>query len=414
MTAQDEDHLPTFLFHRLPGGRIVRPHTVGLRVLLDMSPVGWGKLGLGTYARGLALGLHRLREEEGEDLRVELLYIAPEHPLPPPPGPGFRNRVVRIPHSWLLRLGKAMGLPPLDRWYGADVVHGSAFTAPFSRRPTFLTVHDLSWEAMPETFSSRALGFNRRWHRLCADHALSTGGSLVVPSRFVAGEVARSWRVDSSRIVVTPEAVDPTLFHEPSISERMAVQVATGLERDRYILCLGLVETRKNLIGAIDAWEAYRRRGGTARLVVAGKEGRGAIEVRTRARASSWKDQIQFLGHVPQELLAGLIGNSLVGLYLSRYEGFGLPVLEFLSCGSAIVVSSLSSLPEVWGPGPEGDRLIFDADDAEGVGAGLERLEREPDRLERFRGYARKRAKDFDWKLCARLTLDAWKSARRR
>lgn len=234
----------------------------------------------------------------------------------------------------------------------------------------------------------------------------------MVPSRFVAGEVERSWSVGKDRIVVTPEAVDPETFHRPSEKEVGDALLRLGLERDRYVLCLGLVETRKNLTGAIAAWETYRRAGGIARLAIAGKDGRGAAEVRAKAAASPWSEEILFLGHVPQENLAGLIGGSLAGFYLSLYEGFGLPVLESFACGSTVLASSRSSVPEVWGAGSDRlPALIFQPDDADSAAASLLALQREPSRLGAYREQALRRAGEFDWKRCARLALDAWRSA---
>jgi glycosyltransferase involved in cell wall biosynthesis len=189
-----------------------------------------------------------------------------------------------------------------------------------------------------------------------------------------------------------------------------------GIPDDRpFLLCLGLLEKRKNIEGAIAAWEALRERGVDCALAVVGKDGEGADGIRRRAEASRWARDIALPGRAPAELLSALYAEAAAVLFLSWYEGFGLPVLEAMAAGTPVLVSDRASLPEVWGPAPvDSPRLVVDPQRPEAAADLLQPILLDPALRRRCIEHGVSRVRAFTWEKTARQTWAAWTSSLQR
>lgn len=378
-------------------------------ILLEVSPLAQGAQGISTYIRGLLGGLATLRSRGEIAAEFRLLYINPHHTPPPPPGAGFENVVLKFPRRLAQALWARLPVLPLDGFVRGDLFHGCSHIVPRTRCPAWVTMHDVSWRAFPESFGAAQRSFNEKFCGPSLEHCLASGGGVISVSDFTAAEVERHYGLAAGRQVVVHEAVVSARAVVGS-AHRDRLRAWLGIPAQRpFLLCLGLLERRKNIPGAIAAWEALRARGLDCALAVVGKDGEGADEIRQRASGSRWARDIVIPGRVPADLLSTLYAEAAAVLFLSWYEGFGLPVLEAMAAGTPVLVSDRASLPEVWGPAPaDSPRLVVDPQRPESAADLLEPLLVDPALRDRCIAHGFARARDFSWEETARRTWDAW------
>jgi glycosyltransferase involved in cell wall biosynthesis len=259
---------------------------------------------------------------------------------------------------------------------GADVLHCTTYYGPLRpRTPTVVTVHDLAVFRHPEAF--------QRWTRtyvpVVVPRVLQAARRVIAVSEFTAAELEALLHVPRSKIRVVPNAVDETFTAEGERAE------------GEYILAVGTLEPRKNLARAI---EAAARIGAPLRVV--GAAGWGGVEARGA--------NVEWLGEVDDEELARQYRGARCVVYPSIYEGFGLPVLEAMACGAAVVTSAGGATGEVAGDAA----VLVDPLDVSAIAGGIERAVATRDEL-RTLGLARAQA--FSWDDAARLTQAVYEEA---
>ena len=317
-----------------------------MRVGVDISPLVQTKAGTARHVRGL---LGALRDRPG--LELELLSFG---------GKGRAASVVRDALWYPVRLRRAQGL---------DVLHCTTFRGPArSRVPTVVTVHDLAVVRYPEVFP--------RWHRLYGSaglpRVLRAADAVVAVSEFTKGEIVELTGVPSERIRVVPHGVDE-------------VFTPTGPRADGdYVLAVGTLEPRKNLGRVVEA-----ARIADVELRVVGSRGWGRVEV------DGW------VGEIPDSELAALYRGARCVLYPSLYEGFGLPVLEAMACGTPVVTSRGTAMEEVAG----GAAVLADPLDATSIAAAVGDAESRRELVPL--GLAR--AREFTWERAADDTEALWR-----
>lgn len=359
-----------------------------MQVAFDVGPMRAQPAGVGLYVASLGAALAEVLGP------AELAYI------------GHRPDAASLPAA-ILTLGRSARLP-YPVWLellaardakrtGADVVHYTDGLVPTVRHGrTVVTVLDLSlvrqWRA------HRVPRYARIPLVLAAPHLADL---VVVPSRATADEVIRLARVAASKIVVIPLAARPDVG--PTDPETMAVVLTRhGLATCPYILALGTIEPRKNHLRLVHAFEqlvAGRLIGDDVVLAIAGKRGWGDAPVMEAIERSPARDRIRVLGYVSDVDLPALLTGAAVAVYISVYEGFGLPVLEAMACGAPVLTSSVSSLPEVAGDAA----VLVDPHDVVAISRELATLlnEDEEDRAQR-RAAGLVRAAAFSWERTAR------------
>jgi glycosyltransferase involved in cell wall biosynthesis len=251
-----------------------------------------------------------------------------------------------------------------------DVLHCTTFRAPVApRAPLVVTVHDLAVLRQPSAFP--------RWHRATGALALRGGvraaDAIVAVSAFTRDELVSLLEVPVERIRVVPNGVDPLFTTEGPAAE------------GDYVLSVGTLEPRKNLAAAV----AAARLAGVE-LRVAGAAGWGGVA------AEGW------VGEPSDEELAALMRGARCLVYPSVYEGFGLPVLEAMACGTPVVTSRGGATEEVAG----GAAVLVDPRDPASIAAGIAEAERRRDSLVEI---GRARASMFTWRRAADLVEDLWR-----
>jgi glycosyltransferase involved in cell wall biosynthesis len=300
-----------------------------LRVVIDGSALPARPAGAGVYTIELARALTKR-----EDVAITLAA--------PVAVDGVRT--VRSPAGGALRRNawEQRDLPRLLRNEGIDIVHGAHFAIPLSASvPRVATVHDLTFHRLPKRYS-----LARRWYYRALARLATRAERLIVPSRAVAGDVLRYLNYPPERIRVVAEAARAGLA---PASESAVEELCERLQIERpYLLCLGTAEPGKRAIDAIRALAILRERGEHAHLVLAGNAGALSEPLKRAAQELGVGDQVLFAGYVNDEDLAALYSGATALVFPSLYEGFGLPPLEAMACGTPVIASRAPAMNDVF------------------------------------------------------------------
>ncbi|MGH3661275.1 MAG: glycosyltransferase family 4 protein [Micromonosporaceae bacterium] len=371
------------------------------RVVVDATSVPADRGGVGRYVDGL---LGALGREGAEDRLVVVCQrtdaeryarILPQARVEAAPS-AVSHRPARL--AW-----EQTGLPLFAQHVGAEVIHSPYYTCPLRAGcPVTVTVHDATFFTEPEHYD-KARG---TFFRSAIKTSLRRAVRVVVPSKATRDELVRLLDADPTKIDVAYHGVDPDAFHVPSDAEKARVRARLGLTGNNYIAFLGAKEPRKNVPNLIRGWAAaVGDWDEPPALVIAG--GAGHDDDIDKAVAEL-PVHLRLLrpGYLRYADLPGYLGGAMVAAYPSHGEGFGLPILEAMACGTPVLTTPRLSLPEVGG-----DAVAYTGETAEeiarDIGALLEDGKRRADLSKR----AVERAKEFTWHSSAEAHLHAWSRA---
>ena len=312
-----------------------------VRVCLDVSAAVHRRAGLGRYAHELIAAL----VDQGAHEYVSFYHQRGEAHLVPP-----IDRLPRLTTSldvraWRLRTALAyFAGAGMDAMFpGVDVFHATEHLLPRLRRVrSVFTLHDLIFQFDPGSHKPLNIAFLKTM----MPRFLRAADAIIAVSECSQRDAVRIYDVPPDKIRVIYEGVDPRFKPISNLDSLAAVRRKYNLP-DRFILHVGTIEPRKNLPTVFEALSALSVDG--CSLVVAGKKGWLVKPIFARVNELGLQDRVHFTGYVPDEDLPALLSAASVLVMPSRYEGFGLPVLEALACGTPVIVSNTSSLPEVGG-----------------------------------------------------------------
>ncbi len=277
-----------------------------------------------------------------------------------------------------------------------DVFWGPHGTLPLGVRvPSVVTVHDLTSITMPGRHRIRTvLSFN-----VFIGRSLELASTVVAVSHCTAEEIRRGFGVPPSKIEVVPNGVDP--FFTPGAN---AGALPPELEPGSYILYAGTLEPRKGIVELLDAWEHLGPR--KPRLVLAGDTGWKTSRLISRARDRNGS-MLMILGFVSRERLRELYRQALMLVYPSHFEGFGLPPLEAMACGTAVIAARAGAIPEVTGDAA----LLVPAGDATELERSMRLLLRDVPLRDAMIARGQERAALYDWNRSAETMLEILRAA---
>ena len=275
-----------------------------------------------------------------------------------------------------------------------DVFHGPVNALPIAMRtPGIVTIHDLAFLRYPRSVPKG----RRAWLVGAIRHSARTADRVIAVSQHTADDLVAWLGIDPARLTVIPLAASPAI-RRLSGTELRVFRLKFDLERP-HILAVGTLEQRKNLAMLLRAFAAIRDEV-PHRLVLVGPGGWLNDELHDTARELELGDRLLMTGFADDETLGGWYSSADLVAYPSRYEGFGLPMLEAMACGAPVLASNASALPEVGG-----DAAVYvDPGDQAGWSAAMLDLLNDPAERERMREAGLARAAEFSWKATAEST----------
>lgn len=349
------------------------------------------RTGTETYTYQLLTALAKL--DLPDPVRVYLNRTSPPADLPP------IGKPVCLPFTRLwthLRLSWEMQRHP------PDVLFVPAHVIPLRHPRSVVTIHDLGYLHFPDAHpakSRRMLDWTTRWSARIATR-------MIAISDATKRDMIANYDIPDARIAVIPHGVSPDF--RPADPEAVLTVRSKYHLPERYILAVGTVQPRKNLGRLAAALSLVARAGLPHHLVIAGKPGWLANNVKAELRASGMRSRLSLLGYVAAEDLPALYSGADAFCFPSLYEGFGLPVLEAMACGTPVVASNTSAIPEVAGEAA----ILVSPTDVRELGAALVRVLADELRRRELIDRGRQRAGIFTWERTARATLDVLRHVR--
>ncbi|MGZ4871619.1 MAG: glycosyltransferase family 4 protein [Candidatus Angelobacter sp.] len=277
---------------------------------------------------------------------------APEHDyllILPPDG----ERLIHAPNAEKLctslkyySFREQFELPRILSRHKVDLLHSPHFLLPLVRRcPAVATIHDVIYMACPQDLPSPG---GRLYYRIMMNACSRMATRIITDSEHSRNEIVRYLHADPEKIEVVYPAVDPCFHSNAEAAQIASVRSTFGIDRD-YVLCVGIYKPRKNHAGLLRAFRTMLQSGCHAQLVIAGPMAEGESVLRRLARELGIAEHVIFTGFVNDADLRALYSGARVYACPSFYEGFGFTVLEAMACGTPVVCSAATSLPEVAG-----------------------------------------------------------------
>lgn len=371
-------------------------------IALDARKLSGRRSGVGHYISSLISHLARIAPEYGY---VLLTNTRLDDSLVPS---GFRPVVLGLgltDGSWPAKLYAPFWmntqLPGALHREGVDLYHGTNFFMPMRKTcPTVVTIHDAAFVRVPETYDP----VYRRYMRWQVGHSARTADRLITGTEHAKKDIMDLFAVDRAKIAVAHNGTEERCTAYPDAAYLAHTRSVLALP-DRYILHVGVVETRKNIETLLRASVEPLQRRLIDAIVLVGREGRGAASVRRAACVLGIGDRVRFLGYVSQDQMVGVYHLARLLVFSSWFEGFGMPILEAMACGTPVVASNTSSMPEVAGEAA----ILFPPADATALERAVIEVLSEPELHSELRRRGLARAAKFTWSETAARHVEVYR-----
>jgi glycosyltransferase involved in cell wall biosynthesis len=370
-----------------------------MRVLIDCTQIGVKKAGVGIYALNLVQGicnscpdgleLFLLVQDDDNDFQ----FIRGAH-------------VIRISSKWFRLLPfrflmEQVYIPWLARKHKIDVLHSLHYSFPLlpTRARKVVTVHDMTFFLMPDVHLKTKVIYFRFF--------IAASSSLADALIFVSDSTKADWKKRYPCSTVPGYTVPlgkSSAFHANIDQECVSTTLRKYRLTRPYVLYIGTIEPRKNLVRLVQAFAQVSDKIPSYSLVISGMMGWGYSEVFDVVRQLNLESRVVFTGFIGEEDKPPLLSGAAAFVYASLYEGFGIPVLEALACGTPTLTSDTSSLPEVAGDAA----LLADPDDTADIARELERLLFDEHLRTSLRRKGIQQAENFSWERTVHATLSVY------
>lgn len=365
------------------------------RIALDYTPALKQTGGIGRYARELAAALAAIDRSNAYRLFAAGSKSAD---LPALPGENFSWRSTRLSSGWLARLWHRAGLRlPIETFTGpVDLYHATDFVLPATRGDTrtLLTVHDLSFVRVPSAASPPL----KAYLDAVVPPSVEKADRILADSEATKADLIELYQTPDYKITVLYSGVNPRFQRVDGADAHQRLRRKYGLANTPYVLSVGTVQPRKNYSRVVEALSILRQAGHDLNYVIAGGSGWLEAELEATIERKGMAGHVQLLGLVDDEDLPALYSGARMLAMASLYEGFGLPVLEAMACGTPVITSNLSSLPEVGGEAA----LLVDPNDSNAIRDAILRLETDAETRKRLIKAGYQQAERFSWERAAR------------
>lgn len=369
-----------------------------MRIGIDATAIPLNRTGAGNYIFNLVQALATIDQHNQYVIFAKSQHIS-EFGLSQP---NFDVVSVDLAARPLRLLWEQIGLPLKVKQLQLDILHSPHYTMPILKSSrSVVTFCDMTFHLLPEMHGRTKQLFFRSMMRWSAHHA----DKLIAISESTRRDVVRILNVAPDRVAAVPLAA--SLGYHPLPAAHVAEVCARyDLEPGRFLYYLGVLEPRKNVPVLIEAFATLVKDFPDIPLVIAGKKGWMYEQIFQRVIELGLAQRVRFLDYVPDTDLAPLYNGARVFVYPSQYEGFGLPVLEALQCGSPVITTNISSMPEVVADAA----ILVPVDDVMSLASAIRRVLIDDELARDLSRRGLERAMAFSWQRCAAETLAVYQS----
>ena len=371
-----------------------------MRIGIDCRIFSSNFTGIGRYAHELVKELIRINDQHKRKHEFVLFFNQPEYSKYEPPNLSVKKVLVNAKHYSLKEQTK---FPRILKRENCDIIHFPHFNVPILyRRPYIVTIHDLTLSLFPGHKMTK--WFHRLAYHLTIKNATKTAKKVIAVSQNTKQDIMNHLNIPEEKIEVIYNGISDkfTLIQDPSITEKT-------LEKHKitkqFLLYTGVWRSHKNLPRLIEAFALLRHEKNlNLQLVITGKPDPHYPEVKETTKALNLENDIIFTGLVEENELIHLYNAAHIYVFPSLYEGFGFPPLESMKCGTPVVASNRSSIPEVCG---EENAIFFDPESSQDIADKIEILFKDVDLQAELieKGFAH--ALQFSWEKMGYRTYDA-------
>jgi glycosyltransferase involved in cell wall biosynthesis len=286
-----------------------------------------------------------------------------------------------------------------------DLMHFTHFNAPvFYNKPYIVTIHDLTLSFYPGKKMNNVL--RRTAYRLVMGTVTKKAKKIIAVSEHTKSDLQKLYNIKDDRVKVIYNGINPE-FSKPSAVSRPDLMKKLGIQKP-YFLYTGVWRDHKNVLGLIRAFAKLNGESGKQyNLVITGRNNPSYKEVPDIIKDMNLESDVHLVGMVSEDDLTSLYQYALAYVFPSFYEGFGLPILEAMQCGTPVVASDRSAIPEISG---EGNALFFNPDSIDEMAEKMKIAATDPSVRRKLIDRGLERVKDFDWRRTAADTLEIYNS----
>ncbi len=366
-----------------------------MKIAFDLRRIG--NPGIGRYMKCLVEAVVKTAPEN------DYLLVMPQgsEEAVNASGPGIERVATKMKYY---SVREQVALPGLLRRHKVDFLHSPHFLLPVACPcPAVVTIHDVIYLACKEDLPSLP---GRLYYRAMMAVAVRSAARIITDSEFSRNDIVARLNADPEKIDVIYPGVDARLARVNDEEELQRIRAKYGIHGD-YILYAGIYKLRKNHAGLLQAFQKFLLDGSRAQLVIAGPLKEGEAILRRFVEELGISESVVFTGFVPEADLAALYSAARVYACPSLYEGFGFTVLEAMACGTPVVCSPATSLPEAAGNGA----LYADPGNAVDFAQALQRAFHDEPLRQELIERGRKNVESFTWDKAAAQTLAVYQSA---
>jgi glycosyltransferase involved in cell wall biosynthesis len=372
-------------------------------IAIDYTPAYEQGGGIGRLVRDLVTALSQYDTETAYRLFVS---GAAKSDLPPTPGANFQWKPTRISPKWLARIWQRARIPlPVETFVGkVDLYHATDFVLPHTLSATrkVVTVHDMSFVRVPDAASPRL----KVYLDVVMPRSVQKADHVIADSQATKDDLINLYSTSSDKITVLLSGINSRYKSINDVNCLMTMRSKYNIPQTPYLFTVGTVQPRKNYSRVIRALKILRERGYDLCFVIAGGKGWLEGEMYQTIRATGMADYVHLIGFVDEEDLPALYSDAVCVVFPSLYEGFGFPVLEGMACGTPIVTSNVSSLPEVAGDAA----LLVDPLDVEAITHAIQRILDDSELRQTLIQRGFEQIKHFTWEKSAQNLVQIYKN----
>jgi glycosyltransferase involved in cell wall biosynthesis len=377
-----------------------------MRIAIDYSAAVNQRAGIGRLVRNQVLAL----AEVDRDNDYRLVYARPNRGSTPqfPTAHNFARKEVGLGERWLTILWHRAKLPVPADWLSGpvDLYHSPDFVLPPLRRARgILTVHDLAFLMRPDCADQRL----RAYLEEVVPRSVRRADFIIADSENTRNDLVVLLGVKPEQVAVVPGGVEQRFKRVTDPEQLQRARTRIGVGDAPFVLAIGVIEPRKNLNRLMDAFRQLKERGSVPanlKLVLAGGKGWLYDDIFEHQAESPVRDDILLPGFVSDDLLPAIYSTAEALAFPSLYEGFGLPILEAMACGTPVVASRASCLPEV----AEGAAVLVDPNNVDGLATALERVLLDGEAREELIQKGLQRASQYTWQRAAEQLLSVYRT----